>query len=289
MNIRWLVLAVLLSVGVSVALLYGAGEVLSRPATRAIGPPPADLHARSVRIPSGSEEFVAGWFAATTAKTGAVLLLHGVRSDRTQMLGRARALHRQGYTVLMIDLPAHGESTGDRITFGAKESAGVIAALTFLREKAPGERIGVIGVSLGAASTVLAKIESPPQAVVVESMYPTIEEAVADRLAMRLGPFGATLAPLLLWQLPARTGVKPEQLRPIERIASLGAPVLVASGSEDQHTTWAETERLFHSALAPKELWRVEGAAHVDLYAYNPSDYERKVLTFLNKHLRSNG
>jgi hypothetical protein len=33
----------------------------------------------------------------------------------------------------------------------------------------------------------------------------------------------------------------------------------------------------------------VEGAAHVDLYAYNPSDYERKVLTFLNKHLRSNG
>lgn len=286
---RRLAFVVLLTVSVSVAFIYAAGEVLTRPAMVVIGPPPADFDAIPVSIPSASEEFVAGWFAKSTLKSGAVLLLHGVRANRMQMLRRARALHRLGYTVLMIDLPAHGESTGRRITFGAKESAGVTAALAFLRENAPGERIGVIGVSLGAASTVLAKFDSPPQAVVLESMYPTIEEAVADRLAMRLGSVGASLAPLLLWQLPARTGVNPEDLRPIKHIATLGAPVLVVSGSEDQHTTWAETERLFESALAPKVLWRVEGAAHVDLYAYNPADYERKVFTFLNNHLRGNG
>ncbi len=216
-----------------------------------------------------------------------VLLLHGVRADRTQMLGRARSLSRLGYAVLLIDLPAHGESSGKRITFGAKEAAGVTAAVAFLRGKLPGERLGIIGVSLGAAATVLADLRPTPNAVVLESMYPTIEEAVAARLVMRLGSLGASLAPVLLWQLPLRTGVSADGLRPIQRLQHLGAPVLVASGTEDRHTTWTETQRLFQSARQPKELWRVDGAAHVDLHAFQPYEYEHRVFGFLAKHLRN--
>ncbi len=43
---------------------------------------------------------------------GAVLLLHGVRADRREMLNRARFLKEEGYSVLLIDLPSHGESDG---------------------------------------------------------------------------------------------------------------------------------------------------------------------------------
>jgi len=165
------------------------------------------------------------------------------------MLRRARSLSRLGYAVLLIDLPAHGESSGERLTFGAKKAAGVTTAVAFLRGKLPGERLGIIGVSLGAASTVLAKLRPTPNAVVLESMYPTIEEAVAGRLTMRLGSAGASLAPILLWQLPLRTGISSEDLRPIQHLQDLGAPVLVTSGAEDRHTTWAETQRVFQSAV----------------------------------------
>lgn len=213
------------------------------------------------------------------------MLLHGVGADRTQMLGRARFLHEAGYAALLVDLPAHGESSGDRITFGARESEAVRAALEYLRHQLPGVRIGVIGVSLGAAAIVLAHPKPAPDAVILESMYPTIEEAVAARLVMRLGPLGAALAPPLLWQMPLRTGVRAEDLRPIRHLTSLDASVLVASGSEDKHTTWAETQRIFDAAIEPKELWRVEGAAHVDLHAFQPEEYERRILRFLEKHL----
>lgn len=156
--------------------------------------------------------------------------------------------------MLLIDLPAHGESMGERITFGAREGAGVTAALAFLRRELPGERIGVIGVSLGAAALVLAQPRPAPDAVVLESMYPTIAEAVANRLAMRLGPLGRPLAPLLLWQLPLRLGIGPAQLRPVDGMARLGAPVLVASGREDLHTPWPETARIYASAGQPEAL-----------------------------------
>ena len=224
MNRRRFALLVLICLVGASALFFGAGAILSRPASRPVGPPPVDFPAQTVRIPMPPGQFVVGWFAPGHATRGMVLLLHGVRADRRQMLGRAGSLNRLGYAALLIDLPAHGESSGERITFGAQEAAGVTAAVGFLRGKLPGERLGIIGVSPGAAATVLANLRPAPNAVVLESMYPTIEEAVAGRLRMRLGPAGTSLAPFLLWQLPLWTGISAQDLRPIRLLEDLGAP-----------------------------------------------------------------
>jgi len=266
-------------------LVFGAGEELSRPATRSIGQAPADLRAETVRLPLSPTESVSGWFARGEGR-GAVLLLHGIRADRTRMVDRARFLLAEGYSVLLIDLPSHGESSGKRITFGAHESAAVSASLRYLADELPEERIGVIGVSLGAASLVLSRPSPPPNAVVLESMFPSIADAVANRLVIRFGPMGSVLAPLLLWQLPLRADVSAEDLRPVLALSSLGSPLLVASGTKDRHTPWAETERIFAAARQPKELWAVHGAAHVDLYAYGPAAYKARILTFLSRYLR---
>ncbi|MFZ2171134.1 MAG: alpha/beta hydrolase [Methylococcaceae bacterium] len=265
------------------------GEVLSRPARCTIGEAPKELKTKSVTLQTLSDESVAGWLIGGRPERGAVLLLHGVRTNRRQMLGRAKFLNREGYSVLLIDLPAHGESAGNRMTFGLREAEGVKAALRYMAQQLPDEKIAVIGVSLGAASFVLANVYPAPSAVVLESMYPTITEAIVNRIKLYIGQLGGYFAPLLLWQLPLRMGVSPEQLRPIAAIPSLHTPVLIASGSEDRHTTLSETLRIFQTANEPKELWIVEGAAHVDLYNFNPMAYESRISTFLAKYLRNAG
>jgi pimeloyl-ACP methyl ester carboxylesterase len=269
------------------ALVLGAGEVLSSPSRARIGDAPAYLNAKTIRIatPGG---YVAGWVAPGVPGTGAVLLMHGVRANRLSMLERARFLSRRGYAVLLIDLPAHGESTGERITFGAREKEGARAALAFLAQQFPGERIGVIGVSLGAAALVLSHAEPEPAAVVLESMYPTIGEAVENRLQMRLGAAGRWLAPLLVRQLPLRSGVSPDELRPVDAVATLHAPTFVISGEQDLHTPAAETRRVFAALPGQKQLWIVHGAAHVDLHAFAPEEYQRRVDAFLASNLRPN-
>ena len=272
---------------VALVLLFAAGEILTHSASRRIGPAPADLHATTVVIPTAEGEFVSGWLSRGRSGTGVVLLLHGVRSDRRQMVDRARFLRRAGYSTLLIDLPAHGESSGDRITYGARESVGVRAALAFLRKTFPHEPVAVIGVSLGAASFVLSHASPAPDAVVLESMYPTITDAARDRIAIRLGPAGRLLAPLLVWHLPLRIGVSPSVLRPVADIGDLRAPVLIASGTVDRHTRLEETRRIYAAAQAPKALWEVSGAAHVDLYRFAPAQYERVMLAFLRSHLHA--
>lgn len=287
MRLRRLVMGLCLLLAGGLVLAWLAGSKLVAGAHYAIALPEG-LPAQTVTLPTEAGRTVEGWFLRGSGK-GAVLLLHGIRADRRQMLGRARFLHAAGYSVLLIDLPGHGASAAPQLTFGLTEAAGVKAAPAYLRRQAPGQGLGLIGVSLGAASYVLCKDCGTVDAVVLESMYPTIEEAVEDRLRMRLGALGVPLSKLLLWQLPLRLDIAPRQLRPIDHLAAIRVPVLVASGDQDMHTTLAETRRLYGAAAQPKQLWVVQGAVHQDLHAFALRPYEERVLRFLETGLRGQG
>jgi len=60
----------------------------------------------------------------------------------------------------------------------------------------------------------------------------------------------------------------------------------VIAGTEDRHTTIVQSRRLFARAQAPKEMWEVPGAGHVDYHRAAPAEYEARVGGFLERHLR---
>lgn len=266
--------------------LAGIAHRLSSPAKAQIGEAPATWGAESVRLSlSGAD--LRGWALNGRPGAGAVLLLHGVRGNRTTMMERAERLRQRGLAVLLMDLPAHGESGGARIGFGALEGDAVRAAWAELHRRWPNERHGFLGMSPGAASFVLADVRPRAQAVVLESMYPTLRDAVRDRLGLHLGEWARPLEPLLTLQLPMWIGQSVDDLRPIDHLKSLQGPLLIASGSEDRHTLWRETEALHAQALAPKRLWKVHGAAHEDLLRFDPNGYATEVFEFLSRQLHT--
>jgi fermentation-respiration switch protein FrsA (DUF1100 family) len=269
--------------GAAVAMMAPWG---SRPATTAS--PPADLPVERVVLRNGRTT-VRGWFVRGRRGAGAVVLLHGIGASRLDLLDRARFLAAAGYSVLLADLRGHGERSSEHCTWGALESVDVREAIAYLRAALPRERIGVIGISMGGAAAVLGPGPLPVEALVLESVYPTITDAVRDRLLAWLGALGEALTrPALRWIFP-RDGVSVDDLRPIDRIREQRAPVFVVSGSDDRYTTLRESRALFARAHEPKELWVVDGAAHVDLHAFAGGEYERRVGDFLARHLRGSG
>ncbi|HSK75628.1 MAG TPA: alpha/beta fold hydrolase [Thermoanaerobaculia bacterium] len=279
----WISTGLALGAAGFVATCVFVGGKLAEPIPRTIGPPPSDLPAKTVHIPSPSGSKLVGWWIEGAPGRGAVILMHGVRADRTSMVDRARFFHRAGRSVLLFDFQAHGESPGEHITFGALESRDARAAVDFVRHHHPSERIAALGTSLGGAAILLADPPLPVNAVILESVYPTVEEATDNRIRMRLGPLASLLTPALLVQLGPRLGISPRDLRPIDEIGRIEAPVFVLSGAEDRHTTQAETKRLFAAAQEPKELWIVPGAAHVDLYRVARQAYEKRMVEFLER------
>jgi len=266
--------------------IWVAGGVLSSPAPWPVGDLPADLTGQPVQFASASGETIHGWLIPGRQGAGAIALLHGLRSSRLGMLGRARFLSAAGYTVLLFDFQAHGESTGKRITFGYLESQDAQAAIQLLRTSAPGEKIGVIGLSMGGAAAILATPRLDVDAMSLETVYPRINQAIANRLAVRLGGWAGALSPLLSWQLKPRLGVGAEALCPVDKVAGITAPKLFIAGAEDHHTTLAESYQLFNAATSPKEFWILPGADHTDPHGVVPKEYEQRILSFFEKHLR---
>jgi fermentation-respiration switch protein FrsA (DUF1100 family) len=234
---------------------------------------------------SDSGERLAGWIFVPESPRAAVVVLHGVRANRSDMLRRAEVLKNAGFAVLIFDFQAHGESTGTGITYGRRESLDVEAAFRYLRIRFPGLRIGGVGVSLGGAALVLASPRTAIDAAVLEAVFPTITEALDNRIRSRVGPLADALTPLLMAQFGPRLGFPPDDLRPVATIRSMRCPVLIVSGTLDTHTTVAQTRALFDAANTPKELWLVPGARHVDLQRFDPVGYASHVVGFLKRNL----
>lgn len=266
-------------------VIWMVAGALIQPANRVVGGPPADFPASSISIESQSGTSLKAWYRPVSKASATVILLHPLRGDRRDMLDRARLLHRRGYSTLLVDLQAHGESIGENITVGHREKFDVLASVEFVRDKSPDNKVAIIGWSLGGAAAVLASPEI--DLLVLESVFPTLEEAVHNRVKMRLGPLHHVLAPLLLMQLRPRLGISSDQIRPIDHLAKMSCPVLVASGDQDVHTTLDETRRMFDKTNEPKKLVVFEGAKHEDLFQFDQAKYEQEILNFLDSVLTS--
>lgn len=287
MKRKLILISALVFLLISFVGVWLAGSVLSAPVNQPIGNLPSDLAGSPVQFSSASGATIHGWLIPGKKGAGAIILMHGVRANRLSMLDRARFLSHADYSVLLFDFQAHGESAGDHITFGYLESMDAQAAVRFLRANLPDEKIGVLGVSMGGAAALLASPPLDVNAMTLEMVYPTINQAISNRLTMRLGGWAGSLTPLLSWQFKPRLGIDAGILRPIDRIGKISAPKMLIVAAEDQHTTLEESRRLFDAASGPKEFWVVNGAKHVDLYPVAKKEYEQHVAEFFGKYLKT--
>ena len=261
------------------------GSVYSAPCNHSVALP-KDLSVEQVSFPSASGATIRGWLVTSPTNRSVVILQHGIHGDKSSLVARAKLFSKNGYSVLMFDFQAHGESLGKQITFGYLESRDSKAAVEFVKKRFPNEPIAVVGVSLGAAAAVLAQPPLDVQALVLEMPYSTIVAAIKDRIEMRLGSTGRCLSPLLTSQIQLRSQCTLDDLRPLVAVAKILAPKLFLAGTADHETKFAEAKAIFENAAAPKSFVAFEGAHHEDLLNYFPELYQKSVLEFLAQNLK---
>jgi len=281
----WVTLFVAANVAIGTGMsAYMAGTKLLSAAPARIPDSALAVPHESVTFQSNSGSLIHGWFVAGTPGRGVVVLLHGIKGNRLDMVRRAEFLNRAGYSVLLFDFQAHGESPGRQVTLGHLESRDAAAAVAFAQGRRPAEPVSIIGVSLGGAAALIGPEPLPLRALVLEAVYPRIQEAVTNRIRVRVGPLADVIAPLMFVQFKPRAGIPIADLAPLHRLKAVTTPVFVITGAEDRHTTLADSEAMFAAAAGPKEMWVIPGAVHQDFSAYAPAEYQARVLAFLGKY-----
>lgn len=279
--LKRVLLVTLIIVTALLVAVAAAGWLLVKPARTDLATAPHDLNAEEIQFASESGAEVHGWWCPVPGSRTSVLLLPGVRANRTSMIQRARFLRQARHSVLLIDFQATGETRGERITFGFRESRDVLAAVEWLRKAAPAANVAIIGSSLGGAAALLASPPLQVEGLVLEAVYPTIERATQNRLRKYLGTSERIVTPFLLGSMRWRLGMSGTQLRPIDHLDSVACPVLIINGAEDPNTTADDARAMFARAREPKHLWLIDGVGHVDLHRAATREYEVRLLGFL--------
>ena len=93
------------------------------------------------------------------------IVVHGYYGQGKDMIYYAKEYCNRGYNVLMIDLRGHGQSEGDYIGMGWHDRLDLIDWINYLVSKNSNCEIILHGVSMGAATVMMATGEELPNNV----------------------------------------------------------------------------------------------------------------------------
>jgi len=227
------------------------------------------------------------------------VLVHGKDANRTRELDRdlgddvpgefpdlAVALGRRGFAVLMIDLRGHGQSGRARFGFGRTERLDVLGAVDWLVALGfhPG-RIGVLGISMGAATGIRAASEDDRiGALVADSSFAECAPVV-EKHWTSVTHLPAFLVPMTKWLGKYCFGCDIDAARPIAEIGAIRRPILLIHGDADPIVPAQHARSLKLAAGDQADLWEPHSDRHAGVYLDDPRGYLDRVAEFFGRNL----
>ncbi len=282
-------------VGGGLAMLTLGGSatfahIITRPRhLRAIATRTIDETVEEVAFRSADGITLRGWYLAHAAPRDVLIICHGYAMNRHELLDLAHALRANGHAVLLFDFRAHGTSEGKRSTIGYREAGDIIAAVGYLRSRPGLARVplGVAGISMGAAATLLAAAREPQiGAVVADSSFTALTDTALGSLRELVHGAAIPFGPLILRFGELLTRARLAANRPIDAIAALAPrPVLIIHDSEDTFIPVRNAFALYEAASAPKEIWVHPGRGHASLWWCCATEYAVRLDRFFTAAL----
>jgi len=268
------------------AIVAFAGWRWVTPIRKAARTYPTGVEVKNVRFWSGDGTELFGAYLEGRSGHPGVVLCHGYFRDHFEPLETGIAFNQAGYHVLLFDFRGCGRSGGIRTTAGYLETGDVSAAVQYLRGQLGEEPLGVLGISMGAASAIMAAPNAAVAAIVADSPFAHLE-GVMERKVRDFTPH-PWLVPLAWTSIAigeALSGGDYRAVRPVDSVRSLGStPMLVIYGERDEFVSSDQIDELIQAMPGPKELWILD-CGHAMARIERGEEYRARVLRFFETHL----
>lgn len=250
------------------------------------------LEYEDVSFPSRKDNLtLKGWFMPGR-KAFTIILITGMRQNRVDYrinsLNMAKGFVEKGFNVLFFDQRGRGESEGRGIVLTNFEKD-IGGAVDFVRQKkGADEQIGLIGLSAGAAATVIFSSNEEVDAVVADSCFTSTSKVFAQKgsAMSKLPKPIVRLFGLGIWMM-ARIMYGYRRTDPADKIASVKCPILFIQGDKDDWVSIDVTERLYKISNNPNdEIWFVPNAGHTKTFGIDPEGYIERITAFFSKFER---
>ena len=204
----------------------------------------AGVPIRDVRIPTRDGQVLEAWYEPPQPGKPVFLFLHGQAA--TLELGKWRyvRMHKEGVGYLALAYRGFSGSTGTPTEKGLFIDG--LAAYDWLRAQGFADKDIVIhGHSLGTGVATYVATQRPARALILEAPFTGASDVGAHRYP---------LIPVAL--------LMHDHFASRERIKAVHMPLLIAHGTADHVVPFAEGQRLYDLANAPKTFLAMPGSDH---------------------------
>ncbi len=215
---------------------------------------------------------------------------HGYRSMASRdFCGGHKLARRMGHNILLVDQRAHGHSEGRVISFGIRERYDCLDWCRFAAQRQPNSRILLCGVSMGAATVLMASDLPLPEAVcgiIADSPYSSpaaIIRKVCEQdmhIPAWLGMPFVRLGAVLFGHF--RLG----SASAIESVRRTNIPLLIMHGEADTFVPCDMGRQIAAASAAPVSIATFPGADHAQGYLVDPKPYEEAFCSFVEEVLK---
>jgi hypothetical protein len=205
------------------------------------------------------------WHVPALGSRHLLLYSHGNAGNISHRLDRIARFHRMGLSVFIYDYRGFGQSEGSPDEQGLYRDAEAAQAQARAMADAQGQKLVLLGRSLGGVAAVWLASRRPVEGVILESTF------------TNLGAMARSVYPL-----PGLETWLKGRFNSLGRMAAIKAPLLVVHGQRDSIVPLSLGRELFAAAPGPKDFYLIPNAGHNDTYLVGGEAYFQRVGAFLD-------
>lgn len=241
------------------------------------------------RTSVSSGEPIHTWVRTPPQKLGTVLVLHGLRDEKSSYEGFGSQLAARGFQTVLVDLRGHGCSPGATLTFGARDGVALRVLLDVLEREEDLGAVGVVGVSYGAAAAfALAAADERVRALVSVAGPSSVLGLVRDYLSRKLGSASAYVPASHLRRVVRDAGrlagFDPARVSMAAWAAETEAALLLIHGEADRDIRVRHAYELA-AAADHAALWIRQGRKHRNVLDEADFGADSPILDWLEREL----
>lgn len=232
---------------------------------------------------------LSAWYIPGKSKSSGIVMVHGRNASRHEALRDVPSLHSEGHNLLLIDLRHTGKSEVSFISMGFHERLDVHAAVDYLSNDKSLSNIGVVGYSMGAATTIMAMAENATiKAGWFDSAFSDFDTIIRERFIQDYGfEIPDVMMEIVRFTYEARGNLNSQFPSPIEVVGDIAPrPIMIVHGTADVVVPFHHGEDLYAAAKEPKQNWFIPGGHHTMAWQADKEKAHSLITEFFAPHLQ---
>ena len=227
----------------------------------------------------------ATWFPQGECKR-VVICFHGYTSQgMSDYIGLSGYYLQKGYSMLLVDERAHGQSEGKHIGFGCLDRQDAMKWIErVIKDCGTDVKILLHGTSMGGAAVLMTSgLQLPVQVkgIISDCAFTSAKEVFTHVLKNMYHMPAFPTIQMSDFMNRKLSGYGLDECNAAREVKKAKVPVLLIHGSGDTFVPCSMCETIYQNCASPKKKLIIEGAAHAESYYKDPTSYEKALNEFI--------